>query len=132
MQSFDVVIAGGGMVGLALACGLQGSGLRVAVVENYPPDQSVVVGDVIAGEEYALRVSAINAASERLLQHLGVWRQILDIRTSLIKEWRFGSGIALVVFSSARLNMGWNILVISLKTELSVKHYGKRQRVYLM
>lgn len=77
MQSFDVVIAGGGMVGLALACGLQGSGLRVAVVESYPPAQSVY-----AGEEYALRVSAINAASERLLQHLGVWQQILGVRTS--------------------------------------------------
>ncbi len=25
MQSFDVVIAGGGMAGLALACGLEGS-----------------------------------------------------------------------------------------------------------
>ncbi|ERT12122.1 hypothetical protein O185_15860 [Photorhabdus temperata J3] len=81
MQSFDVVIAGGGMVGLALACGLQGSGLRVAVVESYPPAQSVY-----AGEEYALRVSAINAASERLLQHLGVWQQILGVRTSLIRE----------------------------------------------
>ncbi len=33
MQSFDVIIAGGGMVGLALACGLQGSGLRVAVLD---------------------------------------------------------------------------------------------------
>ncbi|MCA6223126.1 FAD-dependent 2-octaprenylphenol hydroxylase [Photorhabdus antumapuensis] len=81
MQSFDVVIAGGGMVGLALACGLQGSGLRVAVVENYPPTQPV-----IAGEEYALRVSAINAASERLLQHLGVWQQILEMRTSPYQE----------------------------------------------
>lgn len=36
MQSFDVVIAGGGMAGLALACGLEGSGLRIAVVENTP------------------------------------------------------------------------------------------------
>ena len=36
MQTFDVVIAGGGMVGLAVACGLQGSGLRIAVLEKSP------------------------------------------------------------------------------------------------
>ncbi|MBD2785234.1 FAD-dependent 2-octaprenylphenol hydroxylase [Xenorhabdus sp. DI] len=77
MQSFDVVIAGGGMVGLALACGLQGSGLRIAIVEEHPPTQPFD-----ANAEYALRVSAINAASERLLTHLGVWQDILAIRAS--------------------------------------------------
>ena len=39
MQTFDVAIAGGGMVGLAVACGLQGSGLRVAVLEKAPEPQ---------------------------------------------------------------------------------------------
>ena len=34
MQSVDVAIVGGGMVGLAVAWGLQGSGLRVAVLEQ--------------------------------------------------------------------------------------------------
>ncbi|MBD2812239.1 FAD-dependent 2-octaprenylphenol hydroxylase [Xenorhabdus sp. Vera] len=77
MQSFDVVIAGGGMVGLALACGLQGSGLRIAVVEEYPPAK---IFD--ANDEHALRVSAINAASERLLTYLGVWQSILEMRAS--------------------------------------------------
>lgn len=70
MQSVDVAIIGGGMVGLAVACGLRGSGLRVAVIESHPPSPL----DPSAAP--ALRVSAINAASERLLSHLGVWEAI--------------------------------------------------------
>lgn len=76
MQTYDVIIAGGGMVGLAVACGLQGSGLRVAVLEREVP--TAVEADAAPG----LRVSAINAASERLLQHLGVWSTILAARAS--------------------------------------------------
>ncbi|WP_294912426.1 FAD-dependent 2-octaprenylphenol hydroxylase [Tatumella sp. UBA2305] len=76
MQSFDVVIAGGGMVGLAVACGLQGSGLKVAVLEQTPPSAP----DMQAAP--AIRVSAINLASERLLSHLGVWQDILAMRAS--------------------------------------------------
>lgn len=76
MQSVDVAIVGGGMVGLAVACGLQGSGLRVAVLEqNLPQPQA-------ADAPYALRVSAINAASEKLLTHLGVWSNIVAQRAS--------------------------------------------------
>lgn len=40
MQSVDVAIVGGGMVGLTVACGLQGSGLRVAVLEQRVPGTS--------------------------------------------------------------------------------------------
>lgn len=76
MQSVDVAIVGGGMVGLAVACGLQGSGLRVAVLEQTVP-QSVSADDVPS-----LRVSAINAASEKLLSHLGVWESITTHRAS--------------------------------------------------
>ncbi|MEW6485721.1 MAG: FAD-dependent 2-octaprenylphenol hydroxylase [Pseudomonadota bacterium] len=76
MQSYDVVIAGGGMVGLAVACGLEGSGLKVAVLEkspHTPPDLQAAP---------SVRVSAINRASERLLSHLGVWQDILAMRAS--------------------------------------------------
>ena len=76
MQTFDVIIAGGGMVGLAVACGLQGSGLRVAVLERETPPE------MVDAATHSLRVSAINAASERLLQHLGVWNNILTTRAS--------------------------------------------------
>ncbi len=76
MQSVDVAIVGGGMVGLALACGLQGSGLRVAVLEQHAP---MPVRDDAAPQ---LRVSAINAASEKLLTRLGVWSSITARRVS--------------------------------------------------
>ena len=74
MQSVDVAIVGGGMVGLALACGLQGSGLRVAVLEQNEPTP------LAEDAPPALRVSAINAASEKLLTHLGVWSNIIAQR----------------------------------------------------
>ncbi|MBV4414515.1 FAD-dependent 2-octaprenylphenol hydroxylase [Enterobacteriaceae bacterium YMB-R22] len=76
MQSVDVAIVGGGMVGLALACGLQGSGLRVAVLERCVPE--TLDGDAPP----ALRVSAINSASEKLLTRLGVWNAIIAQRAS--------------------------------------------------
>jgi len=76
MQTFDVAIAGGGMVGLAVACGLQGSGLRVAVLEKAPEPQFDPAANA------SIRVSAINAASERLLQKLDVWSSILALRAS--------------------------------------------------
>ncbi|MEN3258150.1 FAD-dependent 2-octaprenylphenol hydroxylase [Sodalis endosymbiont of Spalangia cameroni] len=76
MQAFDIVISGGGMVGLALACGLQGTGLRVAVIERQGPEAIPPV------EQPALRVSAINAASRRLLQHVQVWETITAQRAN--------------------------------------------------
>ncbi|EFG1984897.1 FAD-dependent 2-octaprenylphenol hydroxylase [Escherichia marmotae] len=76
MQSVDVAIVGGGMVGLAVACGLQGNGLRVAVLEQRVPEP------LAADAPPQLRVSAINAASEKLLTRLGIWQDILSRRAS--------------------------------------------------
>jgi len=60
----DVVIAGGGHVGLTLALALRRAapGMSVTVVDATPPD-AVPDG----------RVYAIAAAGRRMLQHLGVW-----------------------------------------------------------
>lgn len=76
MQNVDVAIVGGGMVGLAVACGLQGSGLRVAVLEQSQPQPLAVDAPPV------LRVSAINAASEKLLARLDVWSAIVAQRAS--------------------------------------------------
>jgi len=76
MQTYDVIVAGGGMVGLAVACGLQGNRMKVAVLERETP--VALAADAVP----ALRVSAINAASERLLQYLDVWSGIIASRAS--------------------------------------------------
>ncbi|MFT4994878.1 MAG: 2-octaprenylphenol hydroxylase [Paraglaciecola sp.] len=69
MQSYDVVIVGGGMVGLVLALALKDSGLSVAVID-------AEYGDKPLGEQPALRVSALSLASENILRRLGVWDDI--------------------------------------------------------
>ena len=112
MQSVDVAIVGGGMVGLAVACGLQGSGLRVAVLEQRVPEP------LAADAPPQLRVSAINAASEKLLTRLGVWQgHSLSSGPVAITVWKWGQKTVLV---TSRLTIkAWaiTILGISLKTQ---------------
>ena len=62
MQSVDVAIVGGGMVGLAVARGLQGSGLRVAVLEQRVPEPLARFG-------YQCRQRKITHPSWRLAGH---------------------------------------------------------------
>lgn len=73
-SSFDVLIIGGGMVGLTLACALGDSSLRVAVVEKFIPDELEPDAD------YDLRVSAISRSSQQVFENLGVWPGILKRR----------------------------------------------------
>ncbi|WP_371373481.1 FAD-dependent monooxygenase [Thalassotalea aquiviva] len=73
MQSADIVIVGGGMVGLAAALAIsQNTDYRIAVVEPQPQ------ASVSASPK--LRVSAINAASKQFLTNLGVWDAISNER----------------------------------------------------
>ncbi|MEI8594956.1 2-octaprenyl-3-methyl-6-methoxy-1,4-benzoquinol hydroxylase [Photobacterium sp. Hal280] len=74
MEQFDIVIAGGGMVGAAAALGMARQGRSVAVIESQPP----VPFD--AAQEMDLRVSAISAQSVTLLNRLGAWPHIQAMR----------------------------------------------------
>ncbi|NME00255.1 FAD-dependent 2-octaprenylphenol hydroxylase [Aeromonas sp. DNRA1] len=69
MQNVDVVIVGGGMVGLGLAAALKGSALKVAVIEGQLPESEL-------DEAPDNRVSALSLASQRILQQVGAWRGI--------------------------------------------------------
>lgn len=69
MQNVDVVIVGGGMVGLGLAAALKESGLKIAIVEGQLPDPEL-------GDAPDNRVSALSLASQRILQQVGAWAGI--------------------------------------------------------
>ncbi|MGJ8581746.1 MAG: FAD-dependent oxidoreductase, partial [Psychromonas sp.] len=71
MQSYDVTIVGGGMVGLTLARCLANSGLSIAIIESKQP--------VALATEPENRVSALSYASRTLFDNLDVWSQ-LDIQ----------------------------------------------------
>jgi 2-octaprenyl-6-methoxyphenol hydroxylase len=65
----DVVIAGGGMVGLPLALALAQGGLRVAVAEP-------VSAETLAGDAFDGRVSALAYASVRMFGALNLWPRL--------------------------------------------------------
>ena len=64
-DSFDVVIAGGGLVGMCAAAALEGSGLRVLQIEAQAPPQLVAAWDE--------RHFALGRASVERLRGIGVW-----------------------------------------------------------
>ena len=78
----DVLITGGGLVGLSLALALADAGLTVIVVDSLPVTEREAMA-------YDGRASAIAEGSRRVLDGIGVWNKmapeacpILDIRVS--------------------------------------------------
>jgi 2-octaprenylphenol hydroxylase len=96
---FDILVVGGGMVGAAFACACLDKGWRIALVESREPQRSWPAGDL------DLRVSALNRASQRILERLGAWERILDLGASPYREMRVWDGVGggSIHFDSAEL-----------------------------
>ena len=79
---YDVVIAGGGMVGATLACALGQEGLRVLVVEArepkpFSPDQP-----------FDLRVSAVSRGSQNVFEMVNAWQGMVGRRACPFRRMR--------------------------------------------
>jgi 2-octaprenylphenol hydroxylase len=98
----DLVIVGAGMVGSALALALQNSGLEILLVDGSP--LSVKAFDQQA--PFEARVSALSAASQRILERLGAWEGMLARRVSPYCDMTVwdGSGTGLIHFSAASVH----------------------------
>lgn len=71
MENFDITIIGTGIMGLATACALGNTSLKIAVVDNKKitidlPDQPCI------------RASAINISSQHYFAKIGIWEALLD------------------------------------------------------
>lgn len=98
MQSVDIVIVGGGMVGLALAAALKHSELRIAVIESRVPNLELA-------ELPDVRVSALSRSSEIMLRNLGAWQGIVSRRAapySAMEVWERDS-FARIEFSANQM-----------------------------
>ena len=85
----DIVIAGGGMVGLTLALALARGGLDVVVADPLTAEQ-------MADERFDGRVAALAFSSVRMLRVLGLWKRLeadaQPIRDILVNESVPGRG----------------------------------------
>ena len=73
-NQYDIIIIGGGMVGLTLACALGQNKFKVAVVEAHQPE------DINADDQYELRVSAISKSSQQVFKNINTWQGMLNRR----------------------------------------------------
>lgn len=105
---YDLLIAGGGMVGSALACALGDTDLRIALLEGTPPAQ------IQPTAEPDIRVSAISRASQRIFAAVGAWDGMMAWRVSPFREMRVwdATGSGQIHFDSADIGeplLGWII-----------------------
>lgn len=117
----DILLVGGGIVGLTLACALaQQTSLHIAVIEANP------VPSTWSLQTYHPRVSAITLASQRILQALAVWPLVMKMRVSpmrSIQVWDEKSRTPLQFDSTeiGETHLGWIVENTVLHTALLQK-----------
>lgn len=104
-QDANIIIAGGGLNGPALALALARNGLKVIVVDARPAPCRAEAG--FDGRAYALAI-----ASKRLLLGIGIWPQVADLAQPILKikasDGVAGQGAApfFLTFDSAEIEEG--------------------------
>jgi 2-octaprenyl-6-methoxyphenol hydroxylase len=73
---YDIVIAGGGMIGSCLALALQPLGLRIALVEAVAREES-------AQPSFDDRSTALSRSSQRMFEAMGLWPEVAAASTPI-------------------------------------------------
>lgn len=102
----DIIIVGGGPAGLSFARALEGTGLKVLILERQQQD-------LLANPAYDGREIALTHCSIRTLVELGAWALMPQEEISLLKEARVLNGaspLALTFDTGARPEKGLGML----------------------
>ena len=112
-EAYDIVIAGGGPVGAALALGLSGSGYRLALLEARAPDTTLADP----------RTIALSHGSRLILERMGVWpalaAAVTPIRRIMISQQR---GFGRVELRAGEVNvpaLGYVLSYVALQRTLA-------------
>lgn len=73
---YDLIIIGGGMAGVSLACALVGQNLRIALIE-------AVAFKSKSQPSYDDRVIALSFGSRRIFETMGIWGSLRPLTTSI-------------------------------------------------
>lgn len=102
-MQFDLIIVGGGLAGLSLACALRDSHLKIALVESASPPSRPAGWDA--------RIYAVTPANATFLDRIGVWKHLDAARICPIHAMRiFGDRAAQLDFSAYESGideLGW-------------------------
>ncbi|XP_018357936.1 PREDICTED: ubiquinone biosynthesis monooxygenase COQ6, mitochondrial [Trachymyrmex cornetzi] len=83
-KTYDVVIAGGGMVGTTLACAIANNrrlaGKKILLLEGNAKQE------YIPQEQYSNRVVVLNQQTRTLLSSIGAWKHIEAVRYSPVRK----------------------------------------------
>ena len=90
-RDYDIVVAGGGMVGASLGCALARLPLNVAVVEKLPPGSA----DQPSFDDRSI---ALSRSGKRILDGLNLWSGLVDEaspirRIHVSQQGRFGTAV---------------------------------------
>ncbi len=104
LRSYDVLICGGGLVGLALALALVPTRLRIAVLDPQPAPP--VPHGKLDHPTFDPRVSALTPASRLLFEELGVWNKLDALRLCPYTDMQVwdADGTGSIHFSAAELH----------------------------
>ncbi len=122
---FDLVIVGGGLAGLSLACALRDTRLKIALVETAPPPVRPAGWDT--------RIYAITPANAAFLTAIGAWKHLDPERICAIHAMKvIGDGGARLDFSAYEAGiseLGWILESSLISCELweSVKRQSNVQ-----